>query len=68
MQTTNRPGWGVAAKTPSQQFPEGRQGRLVTIGAQTVLARLLTGYDYGTPKASSYISHGQSSQSVKYHM
>ena len=27
-------------------------------------ARLLTGYDYGTPKASSYISHGQSYQSA----
>ena len=27
-------------------------------------ARLLTGYDYGTPKVSSYISHGQSSQSA----
>ena len=26
--------------------------------------RLLTGYDYGTPQASSYISHGQSSQSA----
>ena len=32
-------------------------------------ARLLTGYDYGTPQVSSYISHGQSSQSAKeYHM
>ena len=31
--------------------------------------RLLTGYDYGIPQASSYISHGQSSQSAKeYHM
>ena len=27
-------------------------------------ARLLTGYDYGTPKASSRISHGQSYQSA----
>ena len=27
--------------------------------------RLLTGYDYGTPKVSSYISHGQSSQSAE---
>ena len=26
--------------------------------------RLLTGYDYGTPQASSRISHGQSSQSA----
>ena len=31
--------------------------------------RLLTGYDYGTPQASSHISHGQSSQSAEeYHM
>ena len=27
-------------------------------------ARLLTGYDYGTPQVSSRISHGQSSQSA----
>ena len=27
-------------------------------------ARLLTGYDYGTPKVSSHISHGQSYQSA----
>ena len=27
-------------------------------------ARLLTGYDYGTPQVSSHISHGQSSQSA----
>ena len=27
--------------------------------------RLLTGYDYGTPKVSSHISHGQSSQSAE---
>ena len=28
-------------------------------------ARLLTGYDYGTPQVSSRISHGQSSQSAE---
>ena len=28
-------------------------------------ARLLTGYDYGTPQVSSHISHGQSSQSAE---
>ena len=28
-------------------------------------ARLLTGYDYGTPKVSSHISHGQLSQSAE---
>ena len=28
-------------------------------------ARLLTGYDYGTPQVSSHISHGQSPQSAE---
>ena len=28
-------------------------------------ARLLTGYDYGTPQVSSRISHGQSPQSAE---
>ena len=28
-------------------------------------ARLLTGYDYGTPQVSFHISHGQSSQSAE---
>ena len=37
---------------------------IVTTRARTILARLLTGYDYGTPKVSSHISHVQSSQSA----
>ena len=37
----------------------------ITIRARTALGCLLTGYDYGTPKVSSHISHGQSSQSAQ---
>ena len=56
----------LTAHKPSTCSPEGYllPFMSVTIRAQTVSACLLTGYDYGIPKASSYISHGQLSQSA----
>ena len=59
--------WALLHSSSSPPLPQMKQyynGQNVTIGAQTVSARLFTSYDYGTLKVSLHISHGQSSQSA----
>ena len=60
-----------AANTASDQEGESvkANGTGVEVGCYDLgsdfSARLLTGYDYGTPQVSFHISHGQSSQSAE---